>query len=170
MSTQHTQTAALSCPSPNPHPSPLILVPLRPSLPADTCPPLAFNYLSSPRLRPFFPTSLSSPHIHSRTPRWFSPLYLPLSTEISRFLEQLPPFVSGTLAPKDRSGWVAQYCPLEMAPVPTGHALRLALLAAATPACLHPKSLQSCSTLCDPMDCSPSGSSVHGILQARILE
>ena len=25
-------------------------------------------------------------------------------------------------------------------------------------------------TLCDPMDCSPQGSSVHGILQARILE
>ena len=32
------------------------------------------------------------------------------------------------------------------------------------------KLLQSCLTLCDPMDCSPSGSSVHGILQARILE
>ena len=32
------------------------------------------------------------------------------------------------------------------------------------------KSLQSCSTLCDPMDCSPPESSVHGILQARILE
>ena len=30
--------------------------------------------------------------------------------------------------------------------------------------------LQSCLTLCDPMDCSPPGSSVHGILQARILE
>ena len=29
---------------------------------------------------------------------------------------------------------------------------------------------QSCPTLCDPMDYSPSGSSVHGILQARILE
>ena len=29
---------------------------------------------------------------------------------------------------------------------------------------------QSCLTLCNPMDCSPSGSSVHGILQARILE
>ena len=29
--------------------------------------------------------------------------------------------------------------------------------------------LQSCPTLCDPMDCSPPGSSVHGILQARIL-
>ena len=29
--------------------------------------------------------------------------------------------------------------------------------------------LQSCLTLGDPMDCSPSGSSIHGILQARIL-
>ena len=29
---------------------------------------------------------------------------------------------------------------------------------------------QPCPTLCDPMDCSPPGSSVHGILQARILE
>ena len=29
---------------------------------------------------------------------------------------------------------------------------------------------QLCSTLCDPMDCSPPGSSVHGISQARILE
>jgi len=29
---------------------------------------------------------------------------------------------------------------------------------------------QSCLTLCDPMECSPPGSSVHGILQARILE
>ena len=32
------------------------------------------------------------------------------------------------------------------------------------------KSLQSCPTLCDPMDSSPPGSSVPGILQARILE
>ena len=29
---------------------------------------------------------------------------------------------------------------------------------------------QSCPTLSDPMDCSPPGSSVHGILQARVLE
>ena len=29
---------------------------------------------------------------------------------------------------------------------------------------------QSCPTLCDPTDCSPPGFSVHGILQARILE
>ena len=32
------------------------------------------------------------------------------------------------------------------------------------------KLLQSCPTLCDPMDSSPPGSSVHRILQARILE
>ena len=31
------------------------------------------------------------------------------------------------------------------------------------------KSLQSCLTLCDPMNCSSPGSSIHGILQARIL-
>ena len=30
--------------------------------------------------------------------------------------------------------------------------------------------IQSCPTLCDPLDCSLPGSSVHGILQARILE
>ena len=29
---------------------------------------------------------------------------------------------------------------------------------------------QSCQPFCDPMDCSPPGSPVHGILQARILE
>ena len=32
------------------------------------------------------------------------------------------------------------------------------------------QSLQSCLTLCNPIDCSPPGSSVYGILQARILE
>ena len=32
------------------------------------------------------------------------------------------------------------------------------------------KSLQWCLTLCDPIDSSPSGSSFHGIFQARVLE
>ena len=31
--------------------------------------------------------------------------------------------------------------------------------------CTGARSLQSCPALCDPIDCSPSGSSVHGILQ-----
>ena len=35
---------------------------------------------------------------------------------------------------------------------------------------MHVQSLQLCPTLCDPMNCSLSGSSVHGISQARILE
>ena len=35
---------------------------------------------------------------------------------------------------------------------------------------MHAQLLKSCPTLCDPMDCSPPGFSVHGILQARILE
>ena len=37
-------------------------------------------------------------------------------------------------------------------------------------ACMRGKLLQSCLTLWDPMECSPPGSSVHGILQARTLE
>ena len=48
--------------------------------------------------------------------------------------------------------------------VKTGAAVTL------THGCLDVKLLQSCPILCDPMDCSPPGSSVHGILQARILE
>ena len=35
---------------------------------------------------------------------------------------------------------------------------------------VHAKSLQLQPTLCDPTDCSPSDYSVHGILQARMLE
>ena len=37
-------------------------------------------------------------------------------------------------------------------------------------ACVHAKTFQLCLTLCDPLDCSLPGSSVHGILQARIVE
>ena len=46
----------------------------------------------------------------------------------------------------------------------TGKTIALSAAAAAA------KSLQSCLTLCDPIDGSPPGSSVPGILQARILE
>ena len=42
------------------------------------------------------------------------------------------------------------------------------------PQCIKVKSesevAQSCPTLSDPMDCSPTGSSVHGTFQARVLE
>ena len=36
--------------------------------------------------------------------------------------------------------------------------------------CMHAKTVPSCPTLCDPVDCSPPGSPVHGVLQARMLE
>ena len=35
---------------------------------------------------------------------------------------------------------------------------------------MHATFFHSCPALCDPMDCSPPDSSVHGILQARLLE
>ena len=41
---------------------------------------------------------------------------------------------------------------------------------AASAAAAAAKSLQSCPTLCDPLDGSPPGSTFHGILQARTLE
>ena len=43
-------------------------------------------------------------------------------------------------------------------------------VAAAAAAAAAAKSLQSCPTLCDPIDGSPPGSPVPGILQARTLE
>ena len=36
--------------------------------------------------------------------------------------------------------------------------------------CMNVKLPQSCTTVCDPIDCSPPGSSIHEILQARILQ
>ena len=51
------------------------------------------------------------------------------------------------------------------------HSLATSALSSGTMCvCMHAKSLQSCSALCDPMNCSLPGSSVHGILQARIVE
>ena len=51
-----------------------------------------------------------------------------------------------------------------------GYLIYISVLPILWNACMHATSLQSCPTLCDPMDNSPPGSSVHRILQARILE
>ena len=48
--------------------------------------------------------------------------------------------------------------------------LELCVTATAAAAAAAAKSLQSCPTLCDPLDSSPPGSPVPGILQARTLE
>ena len=47
---------------------------------------------------------------------------------------------------------------------------RRSIKSAASAAAAAAKSLQSCPALCDPRDSSPPGSSVHGILQARVLK
>ena len=51
---------------------------------------------------------------------------------------------------------------------PSSRALKSLWMVTATAAAA--RSLQSCPTLCDPIDGSPSGSPVPGILQARTLE
>ena len=56
-----------------------------------------------------------------------------------------------------------------VAPVLPGRFFTIELPAAAA-AATAAKSLQSCVTLCDPIDASPPGSPVPGILQARTLE
>ena len=56
-----------------------------------------------------------------------------------------------------------------MASLTRGHGFEQAL-GIGDAAAAAAKSLQSCQTLCDPIDSSPPGSSVPGILQARILE
>ena len=50
------------------------------------------------------------------------------------------------------------------------YSYHLFLISSASVAAAAAKSLQLCPTLCDPIDGSPPGSSVHGIFQARVLE
>ena len=69
------------------------------------------------------------------------------------------------------SGWDSGL-PMQGAQVPLGNYIPCATaeLQNIDDACMHANLLQSCPTLCDPMNCSPPGSSVHGILQAKTLE
>ena len=58
-------------------------------------------------------------------------------------------------------------------PFPTSHTRERDPLTGASDwlaVCVRVKSLQSCPTLCNLMDCSLPGSAVHGILQAKVLE
>ena len=50
------------------------------------------------------------------------------------------------------------------------HIQKTKIMASSSIAATASKSLQSCPTLCDPIDGSPPGSAVAGILQARTLE
>ena len=57
-----------------------------------------------------------------------------------------------------------------MAPNWKGQSKKVSLQMAWYCMCMRAKSLQSCPTLCNPLDYSPPGSPVQGIVQARILE
>ena len=50
------------------------------------------------------------------------------------------------------------------------HSIQFSAFSSSIPAAAAGKSLQSCLTLCDPIDGSPPGSPIPGILQARTLE
>ena len=80
--------------------------------------------------------------------------------------ERLP----GTQQPGFPAAWVNLHSILPNRQKPNKHTLSSQAGRDRIQTCVHAKSLRSCPTLCDPMDCSSSGFSVHGILQARILE
>ena len=60
--------------------------------------------------------------------------------------------------------------PLQPRPSWSTRAVLLTLEHVSISLCVHAQSLSHIETLCDPRDCCPPGSSVHGIFQARILE
>ena len=82
----------------------------------------------------------------------------------ARLLEWVPcPFSMGSTQPRD---WTqVSHIAGKFFTVWTARGALHPTAAAAAAA----KSLQSCPTLCDPIDSSPPGSSVHGIFQARVL-
>ena len=90
------------------------------------------------------------------------------SAEPSRAVEVLPPLPQEVRHPWPE-GPVAL---LEEAALKAVLDLRLRLYPFFCISLMKVKALvaQSCPTLCNPVDCSPPGSSLHGILQARTLE
>ena len=79
-----------------------------------------------------------------------------------RILEWLSyPFSRGSSPPRNRT-WISCIAGRFLTSWATN-----SLLTAEEDVCMH---AQPCPTLCNPMDCSPPGSSVHGISQARVLE
>ena len=65
---------------------------------------------------------------------------------------------------------IALYPETDKASLEDGYSKIFIIILVAAAAAAAAKSLQSCPTLCDPIDGSPPGSPVPGILQARTLE
>ena len=95
-----------------------------------------------------------------------------LTAVLLRFLEMVPSLVASSSVISASSSEPANY----MGPqfyfclITDKYVDFLSVLITKVSAAAAARSLQLCPTLCDPIDCSPPGSSVPGILQARTLE
>ena len=102
--------------------------------------------------------------LHILQPPWY--FSLPYKKYIQSHFDKLPPqicsdsLVSHLSEWHHRSGVHARHM----------HVFSLLHSHCCCPAAAAAKSLQSCPTLCDSIDGSPPGSSIHGIFQARVLE
>ena len=130
-------------------------------------------------IEPFhsFPLYLEwSPHSWScsRRPPWGLPPCPTLCGFLVLLLTQALPVAGGSFS----AFWAQQNCPIphisdrssQSGPCLHQESHLIAPFYFSNSAFMCPKSLQSCPTFCDPVDCSPPGSSVHGILQAKIQE
>ena len=73
-------------------------------------------------------------------------------------------------SPRDRGAWWAAVYGVAQSRTRLKRLSSSSSSAIAPPPPVKVKGAQSCPTLCDPMDCSLSGSSIHGIFQGRVLE
>ena len=130
-------------------------------------------------IEPFhsFPLYLEwSPHSWSCSwrPPWGLPLRPPLCGFLVLLLTQALPVAGGSFS----AFWAQQNCPTphisdcssQSGPCLHQESHLIAPFYFSNSAFMRAKSLQLCPTFCDPVDCSPPGSSVHGIIQTRILE
>ena len=99
---------------------------------------------------------------------WTVACQAPLSMKFPRhgYWSGLPHPAAGTLPTQGRNPCLLHLLDWQAGSLAEALKISLNNAAAATAA----KSLQSCPTLCDPIDGSPPGSPVPGILQARTLE
>ena len=109
-------------------------------------------------------TKIPSPTIISQKPTHVS--YFSLKNDVpdvglnvyKHYISNLPRSLR-THHSELRNHWIRQNFPLALDRISSWNYRKLQVVC-----------VQSCPTLCDPMDCSLPGSSIHGVLQARILE
>ena len=95
----------------------------------------------------------------SLLPSWFSPKVIALFFHIYQSIKLIQRYTKKISSPQPPYSLSSKY------PVLTGNCCYSSFCEIK-----WSEVTQSCPTLCDPMDCSLPGSSLHGILQARVLE